>query len=627
MRKNPGPFFAALVGAMLFSCSSPNAAEASQLPERGDIPAESRWSLEDIYPSDEAWQADFERIRSLLPQIAAYKDSLDQTPDKLFACLALRDEIGITSGKVFAYARMRRDENTADSKYQAMTSRTESLLAETGAATAFIEPDILAMPDEKLLAFRQSYPRLDPYGFYFANLLRQKKHILSTAEEALLSRMSEVGHAPENIFTMLARADLKFPDVKDEKGRTVQLSEGRYRTFIMSQNRDIRQNAFRKLFSTYNQYRNTWAATLGGGVKKNMFFAGARKYDSALAAALESENVPVSVYTRLIGTVSENLGPLHRYVALKKKALGLNEMHMYDLYVPLVPDMHIELPYQEARELVKNGLAPLGEEYAGLLEKAMASRWIDVYENQGKQSGAYSWGVYGAHPFILLNYNNRLEDAMTLAHELGHSMHSYYSNANQPYATHDYTIFSAEVASTTNETLLLDYQLKKTTDRKKKLYLLNEYLETIRTTVFRQTMFAEFEMILHARAESGEAITADMLDAMWHDLNVKYYGPQMVVDKEIDIEWSRIPHFYYNFYVYQYVTGFSAANALASQILDEGEPARIRYLNFLKSGGSDYSLNLLKKRTYRRDVKMFVRWQVWHLLRKYYNSIGDPVTF
>ena len=595
MRKNSGPLFALLVGAVMFSCTNAESAAAAQLPPRSAIPTESRWSLEDIYPSDDAWQSDFDKLKGLLPKITAYQGTLENSAEALYSALALRDEIGLTSGKLFAYSRMRRDEDAADSKYQAMTSRTEALLSEVGAATAFIEPDILAMPDAKLAGFRQAEPRLAPYAFYFDNLLRQKKHVLSPAEEALLSKMSEVGHAPENIFTMLARADMKFPDIKDEAGRTIQLSEGRYRTFIMSPDRSIRQNAFHELFSTYNQYRNTWAATLGGCVKKNIFYAQARKYDSALAAALESDNVPLSVYTGLIDAVSENLAPLHRYVALKKKILGLNEIHMYDLYVPLVPDMLIRLEYDEAKTLVRNGLAPLGTEYGEVLAKAMSSRWIDVYENKGKQSGAYSWGVYGTHPFVLLNYNHRLEDAMTLAHELGHSLHSYYSNETQPYPTHDYTIFSAEVASTTNESLLLDYQLKNTTDRKKKLYLLNEYLETIRTTVFRQTMFAEFEMELYAKAEAGEAITADMLDSMWHDLNVKYYGPQMVVDKEIDIEWARIPHFYYNFYVYQYVTGFSAANALAGQILGEGEPARIRYLNFLKSGGSDYSIDLLKK--------------------------------
>ena len=595
MRKNQSPFFALLVGAMLFSCAGSESAEASKLPARSEIPAESRWKLEDIYPTDEAWQTDFDRLKPLSQKIASYQGQLDQSAAKLLECLSLRDELGLTSSKVFAYARMRRDENTANSHYQALTSRTESLLAEVGAATAFIEPDILAMPVDKLASFRQEEPKLAPYAFYFEDLLRQKKHVLSPAEEALLSKMSEVGHSPENIFTMLARADMKFPEIKDEQGRITQLSEGRYRTFIMSPDRNVRQDAFQKLFATYAQYRNTFAATLGGTVKKNIFYASSRKYDSAIAAALESDNVPVSVYNRLVDTVNENLSPLHRYVALKKKVLKLDEMHMYDLYTPLVPDAHIKMNYEEARTLVQQGLHPLGDEYGKVLDQALSSRWVDIYENQGKQSGAYSWGVYGVHPFVLLNFNHRLEDAMTLAHELGHSLHSYYSNSTQPYATHDYTIFSAEVASTTNETLLLDHLMKTTIDPKKKMYLLNEYLESVRTTVFRQAMFAEFERDLYARAEKGEAITADMLDAMWHDLNVKYYGPQMVVDKELNAEWSRIPHFYYNFYVYQYVTGFSAANALASQILNEGEPARARYVNFLKSGGSDYSIELLKK--------------------------------
>ena len=595
MRKNQSLSVALLVGAMLFSCAGSESAEAAKLPARSEIPAESRWKLEDIYPTDEAWQADFDRLKPLSQKIASYQGQLDQSAAILFECLNLRDELGLTSGKVFAYARMRRDENTANSHYQALTSRTESLLAEVGAATAFIEPDILAMPTEKLAAFRQEESKLAPYAFYFENLLRQKKHVLSPAEEALLSKMSEVGHSPENIFTMLARADMKFPEIKDDQGQITQLSEGRYRTFIMSPNRNVRQEAFQKLFATYAQYRNTFAATLGGTVKKNIFYASSRKYDSAIAAALESDNVPVSVYNRLVDTVNENLAPLHRYVALKKKVLKLDEMHMYDLYTPLVPDAHIKMNYEEARTLVQQGLHPLGEEYGKVLDQALSSRWVDIYENQGKQSGAYSWGVYGVRPFVLLNFNHRLEDAMTLAHELGHSLHSYYSNSTQPYATHDYTIFSAEVASTTNETLLLDHLMKTMTDPKKKMYLLNEYLESVRTTVFRQAMFAEFERDLYARAEKGEAITADMLDAMWHDLNVKYYGPQMVVDKELNAEWSRIPHFYYNFYVYQYVTGFSAANALASQILNEGEPARARYVNFLKSGGSDYSIELLKK--------------------------------
>lgn len=594
MPKTPSPLLALALGALLFSGAA-DSAEASKLPARSEIPLESRWSLEDIYATDEAWESDFVRLGELGRQIASYQNKLDQSSANLLECLKLRDEIGIASGKLYAYARMRRDENNANSKYQAMTSRAESLLASVSASTSFIEPGILAMPADKLTRFRQEQPQLTPYGFYFENLLRQQKHILSPAEEALLSKISEVADSPQNIFTMLARADLKFPEVRDEKGNKVQLSEGRYRSFIMSSDRKVREEAFHALFGAYAQYRNTLAATLSGSVRKNKFYAEARKYDSAIAAALESDNVPVSVYNNLVETVNENLTPLHRYVRLKKKLLKLDTMHMYDLYAPMVQGVRIPVSYDEARQLIIRGLAPLGEEYTGLLEKALTSRWVDVYENQGKQSGAYSWGVYGAHPFILMNYNNRMEDAMTLAHELGHSLHSYYSNANQPYITHDYTIFSAEVASITNETLLLDHLLKNTTDRKKKMYLLNEYLEAVRTTLFRQTMFAEFERDLYARAEAGEAITADMLDQMWLTLNAKYYGPDIVVDKEIVSEWSRIPHFYYNFYVYQYVTGFSAANTLAAKILQEGEPARNRYLEFLKSGGSDYSLELLKK--------------------------------
>ena len=594
MPKTPSSLLALALGALLFSGAA-EPAEASKLPARSEIPLESRWSLEDIYATDEAWESDFVRLGELGRQVAAYQKNLDQSSANLLECLKLRDEIGIVSGKLYAYARMRRDENNANSKYQAMTSRAESLLASVSASTSFIEPGILAMPAEKLARFRQEQPQLTPYGFYFENLLRQQKHILSPAEEALLSKISEVADSPQNIFTMLARADLKFPEVRDEKGNKVQLSEGRYRSFIMSSDRKVREEAFHALFGAYAQYRNTLAATLSGSVRKNKFYAEARKYDSSIAAALESDNVPVSVYNNLVDTVNENLAPLHRYVRLKKKLLKLDTMHMYDLYAPMVQGVRIPVSYDEARQLIIRGLAPLGEEYTGLLEKALTSRWVDVYENQGKQSGAYSWGVYGAHPFILMNYNNRMEDAMTLAHELGHSLHSYYSNANQPYITHDYTIFSAEVASITNETLLLDYLLKNTTDRQKKMYLLNEYLEAVRTTLFRQTMFAEFERDLYARSEAGEAITADMLDQMWLALNAKYYGPDIVVDKEIVSEWSRIPHFYYNFYVYQYVTGFSAANTLAAKILQEGEPARNRYLEFLKSGGSDYSLELLKK--------------------------------
>jgi oligoendopeptidase F len=490
---------------------------------------------------------------------------------------------------------MHRDENNADTKYQAMTGKAESILSEAGEATAFIEPEILAIPEKKLTDFRKADSRLSEYAFFFDNLQRQKKHILSPQEEELLSRLGEVAEASANTFNMLAHADMQFPEINDSAGNSLQLSEGRYRLFVMSPDRELRRKAFTGLFGTYNSFRNTFASTLAGNVKKNIFFAKSRKYNSAIEAALDPNNVSLSVYENVIRTVENNLEPLHRYVALKKKALRLNEIHMYDLYVPIVPDIQLKYSFEESRDLVRQALRPLGDDYLSVLEQGLSNAWIDVYENQGKQTGAYSWGVYGVHPFILLNYNGRYDDVSTLAHELGHAIHSHFSLKHQPYNTSSYTIFSAEVASTTNETLLIEYMLKTIQDKKIRLYLINQYLEQVRATVYRQTMFAEFEQILHAKAEGGETITADMLDELWHGLNVKYYGPDIVVDKEIDVEWARIPHFYSSFYVYQYVTGFSAANALADQILKKGEPAQKQYIEFLMSGGSDYSLNLLKK--------------------------------
>lgn len=586
-----------LLSTMLFSCppDEGTGSDSGHLPSRDEVPQQYKWRLEHIFDQDEDWQAAFNRIKESLPAIADMKDSLSSSPQNLLKCLKSRDELGIVSGQVYAYARMHRDENSADTKYQAMTGRVEALLSEVGAATAYIEPEITAMPEEKIRQFQQAEQGLTEYAFYFENLLRQKKHVLSPLEEEMLSRVAEVTQAPENIFNMLAHADMKFPKIKDETGREVQLSEGRYRTFIMSGNRDVRRQAFEALFKTYNQYRNTFAATLAGSVKKNVFFSKTRKYDSTLASALEVDNVPGEVYTNLIDTVHKNLEPLHRYVELKKKALKVDEMHMYDLYTPLVHDVKFDIPYDKGCELVREGLEPLGPEYLEILEKSLAAGWVDVYENQGKQTGAYAWGIFGVHPFVLLNYNDRYDDVSTLAHEMGHALHSHYSHKSQPYATASYTTFTAEVASTTNEILLLDYMLKKTTDKRQRLYLINQYLEAVRGTVYRQTMFAEYEKILYEKSEAGETLTADLLDELWRDLNIKYYGPAMVVDKEIHVEWARIPHFYWAFYVYQYVTGYSAATALADQIQREGTPAQERYIGFLKSGGADYSLNILKK--------------------------------
>lgn len=586
-----------LLSAILFSNSAADAAssDSTRVPERSEIPTEYKWRLEDIYVSESVWQNDFDKLKKILPQIMSYKNKLAVSSDNLLKCLKLRDEIGIISSKLYAYARMHRDENTADAKYQALTGKTEALLAETGAATSFVEPEILAMPEETLTKFRQQESGLNEYNFYFDNLLRQKKHILSPAEEELLSRSAEIAQTPENVFNMLAHADLTFPDTLGEDGKLVQLSEGRYSTLIRSENRQVRKEAFTNLFNTYNKYRNTFAATLGGNVKKNIFYARVRKYDSTLESALEDDNVPIEVYENLINTVHANLKPLHRYVELKKKALSLDEIHMYDLYTPLVKDVKFNIPYQEGLNLVREGVKPLGHEYSKILDTGLTSGWIDVYENKGKQTGAYSWGIYGVHPFVLLNYHDRYDDVSTIAHEMGHAIHSYYSQKNQPYITSGYTTFCAEVASTTNEILLLDYMLKTTKNKQHRLYLINQYLELVRATVYRQTMFAEFEKILYEKAEHGETITADMLDTIWRDLNAKYYGPSIVVDDEIAVEWARIPHFYWHFYVYQYVTGYSAATTLAEKVLTEGQPAQERYIEFLKSGGSDYSLNILKK--------------------------------
>jgi oligoendopeptidase F len=468
------------------------------------------------------------------------------------------------------------------------------LLAETNAATSFIEPEILAMSAQDLAAFRKEQI-LAEYSFYFENLSRQKQHVLSPVEEEILSRSAEATQAAETVFNMLAHADMKFPDIAGEDGQNIALSEGRYRSLIMANDRRVRKDAFMGLFGTYNSFRNTFAATLTGNVKKNIFYARTRKYASTLESALSDGNIPASVYDNLITTINSNLAPLHRYISLKKKALQLDTIHMYDLYTPLAREVKFNIPYADGLKLVRDGLAPLGPEYMDILNKGLTSGWIDVYENKGKQTGAYCWGVYGVHPFVLLNYNDRLEDVSTLAHEMGHAIHSHYSQATQPYATSQYTIFTAEVASTTNEILLNDYLLKTTTDKQKKLYLINQYLEMVRATVYRQTMFAEFERDIYAKAEDGETLTADLLDEMWHGLNVKYYGPDIAVDTEIDIEWARIPHFYWSFYVYQYVTGYAAATTLADKMLSEDKDAQQCYISFLQSGGSDYPINILKK--------------------------------
>ena len=587
-----------MLGALVLSPSYAQAANpgVSALPERSQIPSAAKWRLEDIYASDSAWQQDIAELNALLPKVSACRDTFTASGQSLLECLKLRDEIGKRSGKLFAYARMHRDEKSDDNNAQAMTGRMENLLAETNAALSFIEPQLLALPEENLTELRRQEAALAEYDFYFANLQRQRQHILSPQEEALLARSAEIAQTPETVFNMLAHADVKFPEIKDENGQSSQLSEGRYSLYIRSAKREVREQSFNALFSTYRQYRNTFASTLNGNVKKDLFFSSSRRYGSALEAALHSDNVPPAVYDNLIDTVAKNLAPLHRYVAIKRQALGLEKIHAYDLYAPLVSDVTLNYDYAAGKEIVSAALAPLGPIYGAALQNGFSSGWIDVYETKGKQTGAYSWGVHGVHPFVLLNYHDRYEDVSTLAHEMGHALHSYFSQEKQPFATASYTTFCAEVASTTNEILLLEHMLTVNQDPKIRLYLLNQYLEQVRTTVYRQTLFAEFEKEIHAKAEQGETLTADLLSEIWLHLNRKYYGPELVLDQTLDIEWARIPHFYYNFYVYQYVTGYSAATALADGLLhDSDKAAQKRYLSFLSSGGSDYSLDLLRQ--------------------------------
>lgn len=564
------------------------------LPARQEIPAEYKWRLEDIYAHDDLWEKDFQVVKKLSAEIDGYKGRLGQSAGTLLQVLQLGYQLQELNGKVFTYARMRRDEDNANPTYQALTDRATGLHTEAHVALSFMEPEILAIPPETLARYRREEPGLEQYGFVLDELLRQKDHILSAAEERLMAGAGEVGQAPADIFKMINNADLTFPPIKDEEGNEVQVTHGRYIQLMESPHRQVRREAFTSIYSSYRKLQNTLAATLAASVKKDVFYARARKFPAALPAALFADNIPTQVYDNLIQTVHRNLDSMHRYVALRKKLLDLEELHMYDLYAPLIKDVKWELSYPQAVELVKEGLAPLGTEYGEILSRGFNEGWADVFENKGKTSGAYSWGPYGVHPYILLNYQGNLNNAFTIAHEMGHAMHSYYSYQEQPYHYAHYTIFTAEVASTVNESLLMDHLLRTVKDRNKKLYLLNHYLEQFRGTVFRQTMFAEFEKITHEKVEQGQALTPALLREVYRGLNADYHGPEMIIDEDVEFEWARIPHFYDAFYVYKYATGFSAATAITRRILAEDTTALEPYLGFLKQGGSDYPLNLLK---------------------------------
>lgn len=580
---------------MLLPVAASGATGTGALPSRGEADLAWTWDLSAIYSDDVAWERDFETLEERLPEMEALRGKVGTSAADLLTTLHLQDELGRMMSRLYVYAHMKSHEDTANPTYQGFAERAVSLAVKAGSAGSFVEPEILAISEETLAKYLSEEKGLDEYRFALARITRMRDHVLPAEQELLLARSGGMAQTAETVFSMLTNADLTFPTIRDEEGREVELSEERYGKYIYSRDRRVRQDAFLGLFTTYGGMKNTLAATLSGNVRKDFFYAQVRNYPSCLDAALFPNAIPPEVYENAVKTVNAHLEPLHRYMRLKKRALGVEELHMYDLYVPLVEELQEDIPYDEALETVRKALAPLGEDYLTKLNEGFANRWIDVYENRGKRSGAYSWGTYGVHPFVLLNYKGTLRDTFTIAHEMGHALHSAFTDHSQPFVYSGHAIFTAEVASTTNEALLLDYLLRTSTNPREKLYLLNYALEQVRTTVYRQLLFAEFELEIHRRAERGEALTPDVFASLWRELNIRYYGPDVVVDPELDVEWARIPHFYSAFYVYQYATGLAASTALSQQILSEGKSAVTRYLGFLESGSSDYPIELLRR--------------------------------
>lgn len=561
--------------------------------DRKEIDQKYKWKLEKMYSGKEALDKDISVVKGYIDEVKTYKGKLGEQKEYFLKALKAYENASRLTQHLYVYTHMRQHEDTRINAYQADASRTEMLSSELSMATSYIVPEIISMDENKLNEYLQ-----DKEGSFYKkfvdDMLRDKPHTLSEKEEEILAATSEISSVSENVYDMLAYADMEFPEILDESGNKVRISHSNYSLFIKSKDKRVREDAFEGEFNTYDKYKNTFASTLYGAIKSEIFYARVRNHKSAIEASLFEDDINVDVYNNLISSIDTSLPVLNKYIDLKKKLLGLDEIHMYDLYVPLTDKFDMNIPYEEAQEIILNALAPLGEDYLNVIKKAFSEGWIDVYENEGKKGGAYSWGSYDSHPYILMSYKDDLNSLFTLIHELGHSVHSYYSKSTQPYIYSSYRIFVAEVASTLNELLLINYMLKKSESKEEKVYLLNYYLEQFRTTVYRQTMFAEFEKITHAKIEAEEPLTAEEFTNIYYDLNKKYYGESAVVDELIGIEWARIPHFYSNFYVYKYATGFSAASALSKKILSEEEGAKDRYLNFLKSGGSDYPLNQLR---------------------------------
>ena len=560
---------------------------------RNEQKPENCWDLTRLYASDAAWEAARTALEQALPALGQWQGRLGEGPRAFADCLADINAAGEKLERLYVYANQTLHQDAGNTAAQSMADRAENLLVTYGAVTAFFVPEALSLPEETLAAY-EAAPELAAYTHFMDNLRRQAAHTLSPAEEQLLAQAQELAAGPEQIFAMLNEADLDLGQMTDEAGQTVTLTKGLYTKFLESPDRRVRQEAYEKLYNAYGKQKNTLAAIYAASVKKDEFYARAKKYDSALAMALADDAIPLSVYDNLTESVREALPLLHRYAALRKQQLGLTELCPYDLYVPLCPPPAAQISYAEAKETVKKGLAPLGTAYLALLQTGFDSRWIDVYENQGKRSGAYSWGAYPGPPYVLLNHNGTTHSMFTLAHEMGHALHSYLSWANLPFHYSGHKIFVAEVASTVNEALLLAYLLEHAQTREEKLFYLNYRLEQFRGTFFRQTMFAEFERAAHDKVRQGQPLNVENLSEAYAQLNREYYGPALAVDGRIALEWARIPHFYTAYYVYQYATGYSAAVALSQRILQEGAPAVARYLDFLSKGSSEYSIDLLR---------------------------------
>lgn len=563
---------------------------------RDEVKVEETWRLEDIFPSDDAWEEEYSEVEKYSAQGASYEGTLSNGAAALLEALTYRDSLMERVGRLGVYAHLKSDQDTTNSFYQAMDGRMQTLFVKVSTTLSFFLPELLSIEEETINKWVEEHEGLKLYKHDLEELNAKRPHVLPTEQEALLAQLSEVTSNPSSTFSMLNNADLTFPKVTDEDGEEAQLSHGRYIGFMESNNRNVREEAFKAMYSKYDEFQNTFASTLSGNIKENNVNARIRNYPSARNAAMSNNHIPEEVYDHLVETINKNVHLLQRYVELRKKVFELDDLHMWDMYAPLVQDANMKYTYEEAAETMLASFHPLGEEYTAIVKEGLDNRWVDVRENVGKRSGAYSSGTYGTNPYILMNWHDNVSNLFTLAHEFGHSVHSYYSRKYQPYVYSGYSIFVAEVASTVNEALLNDHLLKTIDDEKQKIYLLNYWLDGFRGTVFRQTMFAEFEHLIHELDQQGVALTAEKLTEEYYALNKKYFGEDMVVDEEIGLEWARIPHFYLNYYVYQYATGYSAAVALSNQILSEGEPAVERYINhFLKAGSSDYPIEVLKK--------------------------------